>query len=111
AALLVTSLSGQQDNCIERSNHHLWIENDVLMNPERNSLHGFTNVLGLRKSLEEVSSDLVKHVDIFVVSRIDHLNSIQPAPIGNVKAPQLRHLSCAFGADCDAAGKLIWYRS
>src|SRR5439155_18039822 len=51
-ALFVSSLRGEQEDCLLRFDEHLTRDDEVLMNPERNAFEGRADVLRLRQRLE-----------------------------------------------------------
>src|SRR5262249_27827555 len=83
----------------------------VLMDSDRDSLDGLSNVFRIGQRIQKIAADLIQTIQLAAMRRIDHLDCVESRPRGRLKAPQFRHPASPCFIDCDARGKLIWSRA
>ena len=78
------------------------------MDSEGDLLEGLANMIGIGERLEEIAADLIEDIEVALMSRIDHLDSVKSPPCRNVKSPEVAKGGCALGANGNSAREQIW---
>src|SRR5215510_14230474 len=99
AALLVTSLAGEDKHRLLSVEEHGTVENDILMHSYGYFFQCSGNKISVRHRFQQIAPDGIQKAEIAVTCRLDHLRYPESDRRGNRVAPEIGETAGALVID------------